>query len=109
ATELARLQRRDQRRLVDDRAARDVDEGPLGAERLNDGAAHQVAGRLAAGTGDCEDLAPFGESDRVGEIAIRHLGFTARPLIGDLHAEGGGAARDRAADPPEADDAELAP
>ena len=48
AGDLLVLQRGDQRGLVDDRAARDVDQVSVGTEPLQHGAIDQVAGRLAA-------------------------------------------------------------
>ena len=79
------LQRRDQRRLVDDRAARDVDQRALLAERREHVGVDDVPGRLAARTGDDQEVDGGGQRLEVGEVFVTDvLRLAAR--VGDLHA-----------------------
>ena len=82
----AGLQRGDQRGLVDDRAARDVDERALLAERREHLRVHDVPRGRAAGTRDHEEIGLRGERLKIGHVAIRHV-LLAAPGVRDLHAE----------------------
>ncbi len=95
----------DQRLLVDDRAARDVDQIALLAERDEDTCVDQLSRAGAAGRDDDQEIDLGGERRGAGEVRVGRLGAPVARGVGDRHAERFGALRDRHADPAEADDA----
>ena len=102
----AGLQRRDERRLVDDRAARDVDERALLAERGQHLRVDHVPGRGAAGARHDEEVGIGRERLEIGEIAVRDV-LLAAAGVRDLHAHRAHARRDRLADAAEPQDADA--
>ena len=74
ALDRSRLQRRDERRLVDDRAARDVDDRALLAERREHVGVDDVLRRRAARTGDDQKI-----RFRRERLQVRRRIDTARP------------------------------
>ena len=104
----AGFERGNQCRLVDDRSARDVDERALLAERGQHAGVDDVPGRLAAGTRDHQEVGRGGERLEIGHVLVSHI-LRLAAGVGDLHAHRRDALRDRLADAPEAEDADLPP
>ena len=73
-------QRGDQRRLVDQRAARDVDEEAFRPERIEHGRVDQVARRCAAGRGHDEIVGPARQLDSDG-LDAKATSVTGRRLV----------------------------
>ncbi len=100
----AALQRCDQRGLVDDRPARDVDERAFLPERGEHVGVDDVLGRRTTGTRDDQEVGRRREPLEVGDVLERHL-LRLAPGVGDLHSHRREALRDRLADAAEAQDA----
>ena len=102
-------QRRDQRVFIDDRAARDIDEDAVGAERLEHFGIDDSVGRRAAGRDDHQNVDRLRHVGEVREIGIGDIGLPAAPVVGDFQAQRLAASGDRLADAPEAQNAHGAP
>jgi hypothetical protein len=94
-----------QRLLVDDRAARDVDEVALLAERRQHLGIDELSRRGATGGDDDQEVDLARERLGTGEVGVGRFGSRVARGVGDRHAECLGALRDRHADAAEADDA----
>ena len=94
----------DERRLVDDRAARDVDERALLAERREHFGIDDVLRRGAAGARDDQEVRRRRERLQVGDELVRDV-LRLAPGVGDLHPHRREPLRDRLADAAEAEDA----
>ena len=80
------LQRIDERRLVDDRAARDIDQDAFLAERCQHLGVDEVARRRAAGARDDEKIDIRRQRFQVGQEAIRNV-LRLAAGISDLHPQ----------------------
>jgi hypothetical protein len=104
AGDLLLLQVAQQHRLVDHRAARDVDEVALGAECVEHLRVDELARLRAARRDDHQHVAVLRECHRVRVVRIRRILLVA-VVVADLHAAGHCALRHRLADAAEAEDA----
>ena len=107
ARDAALAQRVDQRRGVDQRAARDVDQEPGRPERLEHGRVDQVARLGAARRRHHQHVGVPGELERARVVGVGHVGAGAAVVVADAHREAADAApHDLVADHPEAEHAE---
>src|SRR5260221_10478508 len=95
--ETASGERRDERALVDDAAARNVDERALGTERVDYGRGDEMAGLPPPPAGDHQIIAAPRQLDGIGNVFVWRLRFFARPPIDNMHAQPGAANRHPAA------------
>ena len=93
--------------LVDDRAARDVDDAAVLPELFKDVGIDDVVGTGAGAHRNHQYAAPIGERREIRKITIGHVSLAAAE-IADLGLEGGHAGRDLAADLAHPVDADLA-
>jgi hypothetical protein len=99
-------ERGDERRPVHDRTARDVHEPAARAERGEHVRRDEVPRGGAAGAGQARGSRPSGRARRPMARTGTARGAHGAPVVAHLEVEAGGAPRDRAPDPPQADDAE---
>ena len=99
----------DQRRLVDHRAARDIDQPALGPERLDHLAPDQSGGFGAALAGDDQHVDVARQLARIAVVAPGDVVLASRAGVADHHAEGLRQLGDPASDAAETDDAQASP
>ncbi len=111
AGQLLLLQRLDQRLLVDDAAARGIDEIDMGPQQPDPAPVDQILALRIARRVDGEDVDPRQHRVEIGipgraELGFEHVGQPMPVVIMDGEAEGAGAARHRLAYAAHADNAE---
>ncbi len=106
--DLSLAERRDQSGLVDDRAARNVDQNTLGSESFQHRGIDHVFGRGAAGHDDNERVHVARHVDELRVMPIGKLGPLVPRVVGDRHAERFQPAGDRYANAPHAEQADAA-
>ena len=104
----AGFQRRDQRRLVDDGAARDVDQHAARAERLQHVGIDHLCGGGAAGHDDDQRVHRLRHFHQVGIVLVGNGRRRVARMIGNRHERGLEPASDRLTDAAHADDPDLA-
>src|SRR5258708_8325469 len=87
--ETASGERRDERALVDDAAARNVDERALGTERVDYGRGDEMAGLPPPLAGDPHIIAAPPQPDGIGNVLALRLRLSAAPAIEHLHPQRG--------------------
>lgn len=107
AVDRARSQGFDQRRLVDEAAAGDVDDDPVGAESSQDLGIDDPVRLRTAGRHDHQDVHGPRHLQQGRVEGIGHVVLPAAAVIGEGHAEPFEAARDGPPDPAEAEDAHM--
>ena len=107
--DLASAQRLDQRGLVDQRAARHIDENALRTQCLQNFGINDIARLRAAGGDSQKNVNVSGERRKRRIIGIRYIALPMPAVIGDLQPERLGAPRDGLADAPQSKNAEPAP
>ena len=101
---LAGPERLDQRLLVDERAARHVDQHPVRPQRVENLGVDDMARRGAAGRDDDQNVRGFGHLDQRSIVAIGDARLRMAAVVDDVKPEAADAGCDRLADPPEPDD-----
>jgi len=101
-------ERRDQLRLVDHRAAADIDDDAARPERIEHGAVDQLVGRGAARQHADQHVDIARHLHEIAIVAIGDILLRTAVVIDDRHAERLQPAGDRLADPAEPDNASRA-
>src|SRR5260370_28926314 len=84
--ETASGERRDERALVDDAAARNVDERALGTERVDYGRGDEMAGLPPALAGDHQIIAAPRPLHRVRHVTVWRIRVSGRAAINYIHS-----------------------
>ena len=103
-----RLKRGDQRRLVDDAAAGDVDHDAVSPERRQHPGIDDPVRARPAGCGHDQRIDRLRQPEQAVVVGVGNVGLRRAPVIGDPHAEPFEPLGDRPSDPAEPEDADPA-